>query len=142
MNVSTALKGTHYYIFIYNITGVDSAVPVIKWTTKGIDLNEESARTYKTEDDHSKILKRNGQKGPILVHLDKREWAAVQEEFREAECGGNLPIGWVLWCIYAVDSPDYYKPVLIKKLDSDETKCYRVHDKWLLAFCPQYRTLL
>ena len=77
----------------YNITGDDSAVPVTKRTTKDIDLNEESARTYKTEDDHSKILKRNDQKGPIVVRLDKREWTTVQEEFREAECGGNLPIG-------------------------------------------------
>ena len=93
-------------------------------------------------DDHSKILKRNDQKGPIVVHLDKRKWAAVQEEFRESECGGNLPIGWVLWRIYAVDIPGYYKPVLIKKSDSDETKCYRVYEEWLLAFCPQYRTLL
>ena len=29
----------------YNITGVDSALPVTKRKTKGIDLNEESART-------------------------------------------------------------------------------------------------
>ena len=77
----------------YNITGLDSAVPVTKQTTKAIDLNEESGK----EDDHSKILKRNDQKGPIIVHLDKCEWATFQEEFREAECGGNLPIGWVLW---------------------------------------------
>ena len=73
----------------YNKTGDDSVVPVTKQTTKAIDLNEESARTY----DHSKILKRNDQKGPIVVHLDKREWATVQDKFREAECGGNLPIG-------------------------------------------------
>ena len=126
----------------YNITGVDSVVPVTKRTTKGIDLIEESVRTYKTEDDHSKILKQNDQKGPIVVRLDKREWSTVQEEFREAECGENLPIGWVLWRIYAVDSPDYYKPVLLKKSDSEETKCYRVHGKWLFAFCSQYRTLL
>lgn len=126
----------------YNITGVGSAVPVTKRMTKAIDLNEESARTYNTEDDHSKILKRNDQKGPIIVRLDKREWTTVQEEFREAECGGNLPIGWVLWRIYAVDIPDYYKPVIIKKTDSEETKCYRVHDEWLFAFYPQYRTLL
>ena len=80
----------------YNITGDDSAMPVTKQTTKAIDLNEESVRTYEKEDNHSKILKRNDQKGPIVLHLDKREWAAVQEEFREAECGGYLPIGWVL----------------------------------------------
>ena len=79
----------------YTIAEDDSAVPVTKWATKAIDLNEESTRTYEKEDDHSKILERNDQKGPIVVHLDKREWAAVQEEFREAECGGNLPIGWV-----------------------------------------------
>ena len=89
-----------------------------------------------------KAVLRNDQKGPIIVHLDKREWATVQDEFREAECGGNLPTGWVLWRVYAVTIPGYYKLVLIKKSDSDETKCYRVHDKWLLAFCPQYRTLL
>ena len=122
----------------YNITGVDSAVPVTKQTTKGIDLNEESVK----EDDHSKILKRNDQKGPIVVHLDKREWATVQDEFREAECGGNLPIGWVLCRIFSINLPDYYKPLLIKKSDSDETKRYRGHDELLLAFCPQYRTLL
>ena len=58
-------------------------------------------------------------KGPIVVHLDKREWATVQDEFREAECGGNLPIGWLLWRIYAVNIPDYYKPVLIKRSDSE-----------------------
>ena len=61
----------------YTIAGDDSAVPVTKWATKAIDLNEESVK----EDDHSKILKRNDQKGPIVVHLAKREWAAVQEEF-------------------------------------------------------------
>ena len=116
----------------YNITGVDSAVPVTKRTTKAINLNEESVK----QDDHSKILKQNDQKGPIVVHLDKREWATVQEEFREAECGGNLPIGWVLWRIYAVNIPDYYKPVVIKKSDSEETKCYRVYEEWLLAFFP------
>ena len=65
------------------------------------------------EYDDSKILKRNDQKGPIVVHLDN-----------------------------AVNIPGYYKPVLIKKSDSDETKCYRVYEEWLLAFCPQYRTLL
>ena len=90
----------------------------------------------------SKIFKLNDQKGPIVVHLDKREWAAVQDEFREAECFGNLPIVWVLWRVYAVNIPGYYIPVLIKKSDSDETKCYRVYEEWLLAFCPQYRTLL
>ena len=62
----------------YNLTRVDSAVPVTKQTIKGIDLNEESVK----ENDHSKILKRNDQKGPIIVHLDKREWATVQDEFR------------------------------------------------------------
>ena len=93
----------------YTIAGDDSAVPVTKWATKAIDLNEESVK----EDDHSKILKRNDQKGPIVVHLDN-----------------------------AVNIPGYYKPVLIKKSDSDETKCYRVYEEWLLAFCPQYRTLL
>ena len=126
----------------YTIAGDDSAVPVTKWATKAINLNEESIRTYEKEDDHSKILKRNDKKGPIVVHLDKREWAAVQDEFREAECGGNLPIGWVLWRVYAVNIPGYYKPVLIKKSDSEETKCYRVYEEWLLAFCPQYCTLL
>ena len=126
----------------YNITEDDSAVPVTKQTTKAIDLNEESARTYEKEDDHSKILKKNDQKGPIVVHLDKREWATVQFEFLEAECGGYLPIGWLLWRVYAVNIPGYYKPVLIKKSDSEETKCYRVYEEWLFAFCQQYRTLL
>ena len=120
----------------YNITGVDSAVSVTKQTTKAIDLKEESARTNKKEDDHSKILKRNDQKGPIVVHLDKREWATVQDEFRVAECGGNLPVGWVLWRVYSINVPGYYKQVLIKKSDSEETKCYRMHDEWLFAFCP------
>ena len=126
----------------YNITVDDSVVPVTKQTTKAIDLNEESAKTYDKENDHSKILKRNDQKGPVVVHLDKRYWATFQEEFREAECRGNLPICWVLWPVYAVDIPDYYKLVLIKKSDADETKYYRVYDEWLLAFCPRYRTLL
>ena len=57
----------------YKITGVDSAVSVTKQTAKAIDLREESLRTYKKDDDHSKILKRNDQKGPIVVHLDKHE---------------------------------------------------------------------
>ena len=37
-----------------------------------------------------------------------------------------------------------YKPLLIKikKSDSEETKCYRVHDEWLFAFYPQYHTLM
>ena len=108
----------------YTIAGDDSAVPVTKRMIKAIELNEESAKTYEKEDDHSKILKRNDQKGPIIVHLDKREWTAVQDEFLEAEFGGNLPIGWLLWRVYAVNIPGYYKPVLIKKSDSEETKCY------------------
>ena len=70
----------------YNITGDDNAMSVTKQMTKAIDLDEESARTHEKEDDHSKILKRNDKKGPIVVHLDKREWATVQGEFREAEC--------------------------------------------------------
>ena len=68
------------------------------------------------------------------MHLDKREWATIQDEFGGAECGGNLPVGWILWRAYSVNIPGYYKPVLIKKSDSEDTKCYRVHDEWLLAF--------
>ena len=113
---------------------------ITKQLTKAIDLKEDSLRCYKT--DHSKILKRNNQKGPIIIHLDKREWATVEDEFRGAECGWNLPVGWVLWRVYSVSTPRYYKPVLIKKLDSEETKCYQVNDDWLFALCPQYRTLL
>ena len=128
---------TYSEIVSFSIKGDDSVVFVTKRTIKAIDLNEESVK----EEDHSKILKRNDQKGPIAVHLDKRERTTVQDEFREAECGGNLPIGWVLWRVYAVNIPGYYKPVVIKKSDSDETKCYRVYGEWLLAFCPQYRTL-
>ena len=69
-------------------------------------------RCYKT--DVSKILKPNDQKGPIIVHLDKRELATVQDKFQEAECGGNLLVGWVLWRVYSEKIPGYYKPVLIK----------------------------
>ena len=65
----------------YNIMGDDSAMSVTKQMTKVIDLNEESARTHEKGDDHSKILKQNDQKGPIVVHLEKREWATVQGEF-------------------------------------------------------------
>ena len=118
----------------YNITGVESAVSITKQVTKAIKLKEDSVRCCKT--DHSKILQRNDQKGPIIVYLDKREWAIVQDEFREAECGGNLPVGWVLWHVYSVNIPRYYKPVLIKILDSEETKCYQDNDEWLFAFCP------
>ena len=60
----------------------------------------------------------------------------------EKQTGGNLPVGWVLWHVYAINVPGYYKPVLIKKSDSEETKCYRVHVEWLFAFCPQLGTLL
>ena len=67
----------------YNITGAESTMSVTKQATKAIDLKEDSVRYYKT--DHSKILKRNDQKGPIVVHLDKREWATIQDEFGEAE---------------------------------------------------------
>ena len=70
---------------------------------------------YKKEDDHSKILKRNDQNGPIVVHWDQREKASVQEEFREAQCGRNLPVGWVLCRVYSENISGYYKPVLIKK---------------------------
>ena len=90
---------------------------ITKQVTNAINLKEDSVRCYKT--DHSKILKLNDQKGFIIVHLDKREWATVQDVFREAECGGNLPVGWVLWRVYSVNIPGYYKPVLIKKLDSE-----------------------
>ena len=116
----------------YNITRAESARSVTKQATKAIDLKEDSVRYYKT--DHSKISKRNDQKGPIVVHLDKREWATIQDEFGKAECGGDLPVGWILWRVYSVNIQCYYKPVLIKKWDSDETKCYRVHDEWLFAF--------
>ena len=64
-----------------------------KQATKAIDLKEDSVRFYKT--DHSKILKRDDQKGPIVFHLDKREWATVQDEFGEAECDGNLSVDTV-----------------------------------------------
>ena len=124
----------------YNISGVDSTVSITEQVTKAIDLKEDSVRYYKT--DHTKILKRNDQKGPIIVHLDIGEWSTVEDEFQEAECGGNLPVGWVLWRVYSVNTPGYYKPVLIIKLDSEETICYQVNDEWLFAFCPQYRTLL
>ena len=126
----------------YNIAGEDSAMFITKQVKQAIDfdLKEDRMRCYKTN--HSKILKQNDQKRPIIVHLDKPEWATLQDEGREAECGGNLPVGWVLWRIYSVNIPCYYKPVRIKKLNSEETKCYEVKDEWLFAFCPQYRTLL
>ena len=98
--------------------------------------------------DHSKILKRNDQNGPIIVHLDKHELAIVQDEFREAECGENLPVSWVLWhvyCIYNiynVNIPGYYKQVHIKMLNSEVTKCYQVNVEWLFAFCPRFCILL
>ena len=126
----------------YNITGVDSAVSVTKQMTKAIDLNEASARMYKKGDDHSKILKQNDQKGPIVIYLDQREWVTVQEEIREAECGGNLPVGRALWRVYSVNISGYYKPVLIKKSSSEETKCYRVYEEWLFANYPQFRNIL
>ena len=50
----------------YNTTGDNSAMSVTKQMTKAIDLNEESARKHKKENDHSKILKRNVQKVPSL----------------------------------------------------------------------------
>ena len=68
------------------------------------------------KEDHSKIFKRNNQKGPIIVHLDIGEWATFQDEFREAECVGNLLDGWALWRVYSVNIPRYYKPVLMKKV--------------------------
>ena len=80
-------------------------------------------------------MKQNDQKGPIVVHLDKREWAAVQKEFRESECGGNLPIGWLLWRIYAVDIPGYYKPVLIKKVGLRRDQMSRVVRKPAFCIC-------
>ena len=63
----------------YNITGAESEMSVTKQANKAIDLKEDSVRYYKTN--HSKILKRNVKKGPIFVHLDKREWATIQDEF-------------------------------------------------------------
>ena len=71
----------------YNIRRVDSAVSITKQVTKAIDLKADSVKCYKT--DHSKILKRNYQKGHIIGHLDKLEWSTVHDEFQEAECGGN-----------------------------------------------------
>ena len=55
-----------------------------KTDENAINLNKESAKKYRKEEDHSIILKQNDQ---------KLEWATVQEEFQEAECGGNLPVG-------------------------------------------------
>ena len=63
----------------YNIKGVDSAVYVTKQATKNIGLKDDSVRFYKR--DHSIILKQNDQEGPIIFHLDKREWVIVQAEF-------------------------------------------------------------
>ena len=59
----------------YNISGVDRTVSITKQVTKALDLKDVSVRCYKTS--HSKILKRNDQKGHIIVHLNKRELATV-----------------------------------------------------------------
>ena len=72
----------------YNITEDDSAVPVTKQTTKDIDLNEESARTYEKEDDHLKILKRNDQKGPIVVHQDNASGPLFKMSFERQSAVG------------------------------------------------------
>ena len=70
----------------YNITGVDSAVSITKQVTKAIDLKEDSVRCYKT--DHSKILKRNDQKGPIIVHLDKASRLLFKMNFEKQSVVG------------------------------------------------------
>ena len=92
---------------------VDSAL-VTKQPTKDNDLKEDSVRPFQN-------IEWKWSKGLIVVHLDKREWPTVQDEFREAECGGNLPVGWVLWRVYSVNIPGYYKPVLIKKSETQKT---------------------
>ena len=72
-------------------------------------------------------------------------WATVQDEFQEAECGGNLPIGWLLWRVYAVNIPGYYKPVLIKSqtqmrlnvIECIRNGCWRfVHN--IVLFCKMF----
>ena len=40
------------------------------------------------QNDHSKILKRNDQKGPIIVHLDKLERVSVQMNFEKQSVVG------------------------------------------------------
>ena len=55
----------------YNI----SVVSITKQVTKAIKLKEDSVRCCKT--DHSNLLQRNDQKGPIIVYLDKSEWAII-----------------------------------------------------------------
>ena len=72
--------------------------------------------------------------------MDKREWATVQDGFRKAKCGENLLVGRVLWRVYSKNVLGYYKPVLIKKSDSEETKCFHVYEEWLFSFCQLYHT--
>ena len=60
----------------------------------------------------------------------------------QKQSGENLLVGWVLWRVYSKNVPGYYKPVLIKKSDSEETKCFHVYEEWLFAFCQLYHIFL
>ena len=60
----------------------------------------------------------------------------------EPECGGNLPVGWILWRVYSVNVPGYYKPVLIKSRTQKRLNVIECMTNGYFAFFPQYRTLL
>ena len=127
----------------FQLTGgnsIEDRIPQIekRFKTVGLKKHVEEGK----EVAFSKLLKRDDRQGPIIVHINGHDWLKVEQLFREAEQGGNLPPGWILWRVYAVNTPGFYTPVLIKETDSTETKFYRVYNDWLLAYYPQFRDCL
>ena len=60
----------------------------------------------------------------------------VKDVFREAESGGNPPVGWTIDRIYINNRSDYFLPVLLKDSNATKSMFYRVSKDWLLYSCP------
>ena len=135
----------------YNIT---NETPPVVDSTKDVEVNsvtytEQSTlqtiekSPLKTSADYiSKLLRRDDERGPLMVQLNEEDWFSVQELFKYVECGGNLPLGWTLWRIYWINKTDVYIPVLIKRCDSEETKCFRVQKDWIYSYYQQFRNAM
>jgi hypothetical protein len=92
------------------------------------------------------ILKLNGQRGPIVVKLTKREWSEVSADFRQSETYGNAPAGWNVWRIYVTEAfgrDSTYLPVVLTHSTDGEMKTYKVSRSWLMdSTCGTIKRLL
>ena len=88
------------------------------------------------------LLQCDDKPGPLLVELNDRDWDRVEELFKDADSGGNLPPGWTLWRIYIVNQKSHFVPVFIKCPTSSKTQFYNVHEDWIIYAFPRFRSAL